>query len=170
MTPYIISYLIAGLILTISAQLGDVFGKEHRLKAVLGTLFFWPLIALAAPELFFRNSIQDDADPLKKALEGILASSESLTLSQEELCRLKGVIDAGKPSVAYFGAPGNYRDIFNAFWDADIPPTLYYELRIARRNLEDHEPEPDSGIRFSLRAPEWYIGFSNEFFKVSCKN
>lgn len=169
MTPYIISYFTVGLFLGVGALSNGVFAHEKRLIATFATVLLWPLLALVTPETFFRNTRDAShvPDPLKLALEKLEKSSEELPLSREEAGHLRIVADQGEPGVAYFGASAVCRDVLNAFWDADIPPAVYHELGAARRALE--EPKPDSGIRFSLRAPDWYIGFSNEFVKSIAK-
>ena len=169
MTPYIISYFTAGLFLAIGAWLNGAFASGRRLVFGLMTILLWPLIAVVAPDVLFRKSqtASPNSDSLKSSLQTLLTTSEDLRLSEEEAHRLTRVVEEGESNVAYLGYSNGCEEVLEAFWDLDIPPSVYHELKSARRALQ--EPEPDSGIRFSLKPPDWYIGFSNEFLKSISK-
>ncbi len=165
MTPYLLSYFAAGLILAIGAWLNGGFGRGRRVVAGLITILLWPLIVLAAPETFARiNQVASPvSDSLKASLQTLLTTSEDIRLSEDEARRLRRVIERGESGVTYFPYSNDSGEVLQAFWDLDIPPAAYEKLRTARKALK--EPEIDSGVRFSVRPPDWYIGFSNEFLK-----
>jgi mRNA interferase RelE/StbE len=155
---------VAGFLLAAGALLNGQFAHEKRFVAAFATVLLWPFLALISPQIFLRDS--KDATPaldqLKVSLEQ-LGTSETLPLSDEEAGHLRMVAEQGEINIAYFDASAACGDVLNAFWELNIPPSVYNDLKAARRALE--EPKPDSGVRFSLRTPDWYIGFSNEFLK-----
>lgn len=155
-------YFGAGLLLALSSYVHGVFARGKRLRAFALAVLFWPLLVLVAPESFFHDRVDTGPpeDFLKNALAGIVV--HDIPLSDEELLHLSRVADAGLSGVTYFAGAG--QDPLIQFWESRVPPAAYRALRSARAAL--CEPEPDSGIRFSLRAPDWYVGFSNEFLKT----
>lgn len=155
-------YFSTGALLALSALLHGMFDSDKRLLAFGVVAFFWPVIVIANPGSFFR--IQNEAystpeDRLKGLLKRIAKNDPPL--SDEESTRLDRVAKTGSASIVYF--PGSGKNALADFWESEIPPAAYYALHRARAALQDSEP--DNGIRFSLRAPDWYVGFSNEFLK-----
>jgi mRNA-degrading endonuclease RelE of RelBE toxin-antitoxin system len=163
--PYVISYFAAGAVLAISALVNGALARDRRFMAALTIILAWPLVVLVAPEIFLRSASQAElpVDQLKESLGRLSNAHEKLPLSKEEAGCLKVVAERGEPGVAYFAASNACEDILDSFWSFNIPPAVYYQLDSARRDIQ--EQRPDTGIRFSLSEPDWYIGFSNEFMK-----
>lgn len=162
--PYIICYFVAGFLLAAGALLNGLFAHKKRFVATFSTIILWPILALITPQIFLRDSKDATSAPdqLKGSLEQ-LGNAETLPLSDEEAGHLRMVAEQGEINIAYFGASAECGDVLNSFWDFNIPPSVYYDLKSARRALE--KPKPDCEVLFSLRTPDWYIGFSNEFLK-----
>ncbi|WP_460709316.1 type II toxin-antitoxin system RelE family toxin [Lysobacter terrae] len=122
------------------------------------------MFAFVAPEAFFKAGpkSREDFDALSAKLSLVLEDQE-LQLSSSILERLRETASDGERSVTYFGVPVDLSNILNAFWDEHIPPSLHYDLRVARAALEEQEPR--QRILFSRGEPDWYVGFSIEFLK-----
>jgi mRNA interferase RelE/StbE len=133
-------------------------------------MVFWPLFAFAVPESFFKPSKEEAAarngDRLAMELKKLL-QEESEYLSHEVRGKIAQVAEDGEKSVAYFGAPDGLDDVLDAFWNENIPPSIYYKLLSARAELEERELR--HGPLFSRRSPDWYVGFSHEFLKCIAK-
>lgn len=133
-------------------------------------MVFWPVFAFAVPESFFKPSKEEAA-----ARNGDRLTIELTTLLQEESDRLSQtlrekvgrVAKGGNKAVTYFGVPGTLDDVLEAFWDENIPPSIYINLLLARDELKEREPY--DGPLFSRRPPDWYVGFSHEFLKCIAK-
>ncbi|TAN66548.1 MAG: type II toxin-antitoxin system RelE/ParE family toxin [Methylobacter sp.] len=97
-----------------------------------------------------------------------LSHQDITALSDEEIKHLERVVKEGEYGTTFFSGYENFDDILNRFWDDAVPPEAYHLLNKARWHLSD-DYEVDSGIRFSLREPDWYIGFSAEFVKSIAK-
>jgi len=159
---FVTVYLCTGLLLALSAHFHGVYAREKRIIAATSLVLIWPLLVLVAPESFFRDQRRapEATDPLRQQLSSLI-SAEALPLTEHEKQHLWGIVEAGEAGVTYFGDGADR--VLEEFWGSGIPPAAYYALRAARAALR--EPEPDSGVRFSLCEPDWYIGFSNEFLK-----
>lgn len=167
--PYLIAYLGAGFLLACGFLMNNTIPWPKRLLVAGIMMVFWPVFAFAVPESFFRRSKEETAarngDRLAMELKRVL-QDESEDLSQEVRGKIAQVAEDGERSVAYFGAPDGLDDVLDAFWNENIPPSIYYKLLSARAELQGRE------IRHGLssrRPPDWYVGFSHEFLKCISK-
>lgn len=139
--PYLASYVAVGLLLTMSCLLHRRFQRGFEVRAALVMVAFWPLVVLLAPEAIFGT-------------ERIDSSSDKVDGEDTP------------DSNATYVAAGRESDILRAYWESDIPPAAYFQVQAARRSLQaGGPPAPDSGVRFSLAEPEWYVGFTTDFLK-----
>lgn len=168
--PYLIAYLGAGFLLACGFLMNNKISWPKKFLVAGVMMVFWPVFAFAVPESFFKPSKEEAAarngDRLAMELKRLL-QDESEDLSQEVRGKIAQVAEDGERSVAYFGAPGGLDDVLDAFWDENIPPSIYYKLLSARAELEEREPY--DGPLFSRRPPDWYVGFSHEFLKCISK-
>ncbi|MCZ8092978.1 MAG: type II toxin-antitoxin system RelE/ParE family toxin [Acidovorax sp.] len=168
MMPYLISYIVAGVLLGIGSIIHrrSAPGKASRFFLIVG---LWPIFALAAPEFFVdqpeanRIEFHDDEENFVN-LFGAISESDLTALTVEERSRLDRVKLAGVSGSTFFADSANFSDVLAQFWEERVPPEAFRLLRSARSRLE-HEFWVDSGIRFSLAEPDWYVGFSIEFVK-----
>ncbi len=162
MIHFAVFYFSTGLLLALSSCLNGTVARGKKMLAFGSLFFLWPIIVLVAPVPFFKDKLsqQEEQDSLKSALS-LLTSSKLQSLTNAERLHLRRVAEAGETGVAYFGNDAN--QALQEFWGSGTPPSVYYALRSAQAALR--EPEPDSGVRYSLRTPNWYVGFSNEFIK-----
>ena len=171
--PYLISYFAVGIFLASAAALHSTFGRDKALIAFAITIIFWPLLILVAPESFLQSDhIGDERnfipqDLLKEKLAALM-QDEGFSLTEEERQRLIRATKYGEAQISLFGNEADFEDILFKYWNSNIPPESYYSLRRTIRNL-DEQYDPESQPLFSLRAPDWYIGFSNEFVKSIAK-
>jgi len=169
MTPYIISYFSVGLLFAIATTLHKNFAKEKFQIAFVSTVVLWPLLIFFAPEIFFPSYREESVTKLSKtelltARLTSLAHAETSLLSSEEAIRLARITKDCCIGMATFSNTADFETILSSFWESNIPPAAYQALRHAVLDLE-REYDRDNAIRFSIVAPDWYIGFSNEFVK-----
>jgi mRNA-degrading endonuclease RelE of RelBE toxin-antitoxin system len=171
--PYLISYVAVGLLLALASALRNSSPPSSNLGRSLLILCLWPVLLFLAPECFTGNKstemqVEDEA-PDSVFLELKKLSSQDIdALSDEERIRLNRVAKAEELGTTFFSDYEDFEDVLNRFWDDAVPPEAYHPLNEARWHLSD-DYEVDSGIRFSLREPDWYIGFSAEFVKSIAK-
>lgn len=170
---YLISYLAVGLFLAIAAVLHNTFARDKALLAFTITFVFWPLMVLFAPESFLRSdrfvpeSTPIPQDLLKERLAA-LTQAEGPFLTEEESRRLTKASKYGEAQISFFGNNSDFNEILSKYWISDIPPEIYRSFNRAHLHLEE-EYDPESQLLFSLRAPDWYVGLSNEFVKSIAK-
>lgn len=164
LAPYLIAYLAAGFLLACGFLLNQSAKLGSPLLAALAITAMWPLFAFAAPQAFFKPDPQSNEKPdaLSVELSRVL-DEQANQLDPSLVVKLRETARSGEHHVTYFGVPGNLSVVLDAFWDENIPPSLYYDLRTARAALDKQEPY--DGPLFSFREPDWYVGFSNEFLK-----
>lgn len=171
--PYLIFYFAVGALLATAAALHSTFGRDKALIAFSITVVFWPLLVLLTPDSFLRSDrigADSDSHPqnsLKEKLAALM-QAEGSSLTEEERQRLTKTMKYGEGQISLFENKADFEDILFKYWDSNIPPKIYHPLKWALRNL-DEQYDPESQPLFSLRAPDWYIGFSNEFVKSITK-
>ena len=170
---YLIAYFATGLLLAIGLAINGIVSKDKRIVALLAVIALWPLIILVAPGSFFRNATTRDrrlneADPLSSKLTRILTQVGDV-LDNALVVRLSKTADSGESTVTYFGIPGSLDAVLDAYWNSNIPPSIFNELRRAQEDLEDHDDVQAPTGLFSRAPPDWYIGLSNEFLKCIAK-
>ena len=167
--PYLIAYLVAGFLLACGFLMNNKVDWPKRFLVAGIMMVLWPIFAFAVPESFFKSNEDSVAnrkvDRLTVELQKLL-QEEPEYLAQPAREKITHVAEDGEKSVSYFGVPGRLDDVLQAFWDENIPPSIYYKLLSARAELE--ERKPFSGL-FSRRPPDWYVGFSHEFLKCIAK-
>lgn len=168
-TSYIIAYLVAGLLLACGFLINQTAKPARPVLAALLITIIWPIFALAAPEAFFKADpkSKEESDPLSVSLCNLL-EDQARQLDPLLVEKIRSTAEGGERSVAYFGAPGNLAEVLDAFWNDDIPPSVFYDLRAARAALKEGRGL-HSGALFSRREPDWFVGFSNEFLKCIAK-
>lgn len=171
---YLVTYLAVGLLFASSALLHEQFARGKILIAFISMTMLWPLGVIAVPEAFLRRA-RSDADGAKLSdmpddgpinwIQRIQDVDRS-ALSPDEMTRLSKVVRRGPELMTEFHDRADFEDILKRFWNEGIPPEAYDLHRRALIHLDErYDPEPHLDIAFSLRFPEWYIGFSNEFVK-----
>lgn len=143
--------------------------------AVLVTVLLWPLLILLGPEEFisvsrateaenkaFENDVEE-SNNLKGLLES-LEESEAEFLTETEKSYLERVVIFGDSYITLFSNTADFQEILDTYWNNQIPPANYHSFLSAKRQLE-LDFDPNLYIRCSRVAPDWYIGFSNEFTK-----
>lgn len=168
--PYLIAYLGAGFLLACGFLMNNKISWPKKFLVAGIMMIFWPIFAFTVPESFFKPSKEEAAarngDRLTIELKTLL-QEESDKLSQTLRGAVLRVAKGGNKAVAYFGVPDTLDDVLKAFWDENIPPSIYYKLLSARAELEERELR--HGPLFSCRPPDWYVGFSHEFLKCISK-
>lgn len=170
---YLISYFVVGLYLVLAARMHGVFSPAKGTLPFVVTAFLWPVLVFVAPESFFRSiyaggsDAPTEQDLLKEKLASFLESSSS-ELSGEEMQRLSRVAKYGDEYITVFSERSDFPEILAMFWESNVPPENYYAFKRAHLHLEESY-DPASQPLFSLRAPDWYIGFSSEFVKSVAK-
>lgn len=166
--PYVISYFTVGVIIAAAGVMRGLFARGKLPVALTFAVVLWPILLLAAPESLLRSGDQVDADVESRdaLFEQLsqLAQSGSVSLPDDEHNRLTKVARYGNAYISLFGDRSDFGGILNTFWNNDIPPEAYYEVRRATDHLKETY-DPATEVRFSLRPPDWYIGFSTEFVK-----
>lgn len=170
--PYIVSYFAVGLLFAASGLRHGLFGHGRVLFASLFTLLFWPVLVLVAPESLLWSMNQADlatrhGDSLMQDLAHV-AQPEAPSLSDDERVRLAKVARYGDDYISFFENCSDFEGILNGFWNQNVPPEVYHRLNRATHHLEESF-DPATEPRFSLRPPDWYIGFSTEFVKSITK-
>jgi len=161
---YLIAYTVLGVIfLGVSFSRG-MPDKEHRVSGSIFLFVFWPLLVLIVGKEFLfpvnEESIPENNVTLRKSLS-LLENEESL--SDDEKNSIKNTIVELENEITSFARFSQIEASLNEFWRIELHPKLYFDYLHGKKRLE--EPEADSGVRFSIKAPDWYIGFSNEFLK-----
>jgi mRNA interferase RelE/StbE len=132
-------------------------------------LSLWPLLVFIEPEFITggrdaeAHTPDDTLDPVFRELRE-LSLKEIAALSKDEQRRLDRVIKAEEEGTTFFADSTDFEDVLVRFWDEAIPPEVYCPLNAARWRLSDNY-DVGSGILFSRREPDWYVGFSTEFIK-----
>lgn len=173
---YLIAYVAAGALLAVAAYLRHEATLFQHISRSVVVIAFWPLLVLVAPDFIAqpRREIETEAnsrpreEPVFVELKS-LAQEMPLSLSEEEQSCLTGAAESGAEGTTFFTDSANFGDILHQYWDDEVPPSVYYDLRRARWRLSDDYVRPDLGIRFSLRDPDWFVGFSVEFLKCISK-
>lgn len=167
MVPYLISYLVSGLIFAVSMLLNGQLARGYRLRRCLFLIVGWPLIVLVAPEGFLGPPAKQEEkpDPLEQRLNAALGEAASL-LSEEFNASLVRAASKGTKSVAYFSDKAEFAQILGEYWHANIPPAVHNEVRWARQALVERKDAPLGALGMqSRREPDWLVGFSTEFIK-----
>jgi len=173
MMKYLFIYLGIGAFLAVAGLLHKEFDKGKAIVACIIMVLLWPLIVLCAPEIVFGSRRRDDIgieqkkDSLRqKAAEYI--DIETANISDEERQRIMRVAKYGYKEVCTFANTADFKDIIDKLWSVNLHPNLYSSYYRSQRYL-DESYDPDREPRFSLKPPEWYIGFSNEFVRSIAK-
>lgn len=172
---YLIIYFSVGAFITLATLLHKEFQEDKALIASIVTILVWPLILLVVPEAIFgprsRRTESIDSynkkDSLKEKAEEFLRT-ECVDVSDQERKRIIRVAKYGYDEVCTFSDTANFKDIIDKLWSIDLHPNLYHSYLRSIHYL-DESYDPDFEPRFSLKPPEWYIGFSNEFVKSIAK-
>lgn len=166
MIHYVTSYLVVGMLVGASLYLHNLAVPKKRILALLFAILLWPLLLVAAPQDLFgiRQRIQTDQDDLKRLLQDSVDSQAESSLSTEELQRISAAGRGGYAAVTYF-YPESGLAALREYWNRDIPPAAQDAVTHARYALRDDTAEDFSDICYSLAAPDWYVGLSNEFLK-----
>lgn len=163
--PYITSYFAVGLFFAASALLHGTFARDKRISASAFTILLWPVVVLFAPDGLFRGSARGSHDTALKSTIASQLDQHEAEFWPDERRRLQRLAESYAPGVARVPA-GSEALVLRAFWDEAIPPSVYYDIRLAQSALVEQKDDlADSGIRFSRAGPEWYLGFSTEFIK-----
>lgn len=194
--PYLISYVLAGLLLALAAALHSRVNLKKLAIRSLVILVFWPFLALIAHDFFSNktNGVVGDPDDKKGdpvSLDLSLISAEDISkLSKKERCDLMRLRKSGQSHITVFPNHENFDDVLLHLWDYEVPPESYNAVKKAKSKLE-HEvssslqsPDEDDYaeevkpanefdredvVLFSRREPDWYIGFSTEVVKSISK-
>lgn len=171
---YFYMYLGIGAFLVAVALLHKVFDREHVFIASVVMFLAWPLILLFAPDAIMgtRNNEYIEKviqkDHLKEKTIEFLNSEEKPSLSEEEIKRITRVAKYGYGEVSTFSNTANFKDIIHKLWSINLHPELYYSYLNSVHHLDENY-YPEFEPRFSLKTPDWYVGFSNEFVKSITK-
>ena len=174
MMQYFIIYIGVGAFLTITGIVHKEFEKGKVIIASIIMMLLWPLIVLCAPELVFssQNSDNDDKGQKKDSLKqktSELLKLEVSNLSAIEKKRIERVAKYGYDEVCIFSDRADFKDIIDKLWSINLHPNLYPSYYRTTQRYLDETYDPDHEPRFSLKPPDWYVGFSNEFVKSIAK-
>lgn len=168
MVPYLISYLLAGVVFAASLLINRQVARGSRLRASLVAVLIWPLLVLVMPEGFLgppQTGRGDTPDELQERLGAVLEDGAG-QLAGKLNQSLARAAKQGEQDVTYFGDSANFGDILAEFWGAHIPPAALSQVRLARQALIVREDRPTEPLAmFSRRPPDWLVGFSTEFLK-----
>ena len=167
--PYLISYLIAGIIFAGSMLANGQLMRGKRLSGSLIAILAWPLIVLVAPEAFLgpppdKWQKDETTDPLQKRLHATL-SEEASQLGGALNQALASTARRGEQGVAYFPDKSNFEEILGEYWEFKVPPSVLGEVRHARQALIHDVEDAPLAMKFSGAPPDWLVGFSTEFMK-----
>lgn len=172
---YFLIYLGVGLFVAISALIHKKFKKENIFVAFVVSIAAWPLVILVAPESILGwcsknvsgGDSYDKKDYLKEKATEFLKYKNVDVLTNERK-RIKRIAKYGYEEVCAFSNAENLKDIIDKLWDIGLHPNLYHSYLKSLHYL-DESYDPEFEPRFSLKEPEWYVGFSNEFVKSILK-
>ena len=138
------------------------------------TVLAWPLIVLVAPDTFikYRAASLKSAGLSKHGLSNINKNIDRSHISDEEYERIRRTEKSGEADVTYFGSISTVSDALRAFWNEDVPPSVYRDLSSARASLNEsnsNNKDASGEISYSIGPPDWYVGFSKEFLKSISK-
>ena len=164
---YLIAYFASGLLLGIASVLHAKSSMSRRAIRFFLIVGLWPALALATPD-FLVDQAEDSNEPFESdgfpANFGKLSKMDLAELTADERTRIERFQLAGPSGLTLFSDSTDFEAVLSRFWDEGVPPEAYHALSLARWHLE-HEFWVDTGIRFSLRDPDWFVGFSTEFVK-----
>ncbi|MEF8689564.1 UNVERIFIED_CONTAM: type II toxin-antitoxin system RelE/ParE family toxin [Comamonas sp. A-3] len=166
---YLIAYIAAGVLLGIASVIHGTSPPSSRAIRFLLIATLWPILALIAPDFLVDRS-QDSRQPIKSDREEFVADLKTISehdlaaLTAEERARFERILLAGSTGLTLFADSADFPEVLKQFWDEEVPPEAYQALRLARWHLS-HEFWINTGVFFSLKAPDWFVGFSTEFMK-----
>lgn len=162
---YLLAYSALGLFSLIIALLRGIPDKDHRISGSLFLLVFWPFFVLfAGMEIVTSRSSKEYKDTKYSKLKIDLCNAlEESFLDGDEKTSIERIIGELDGDVASFGDIGQVESAISEFWKIELHPKLYFDYVRGKYELE--KPREDSGIQFSIREPDWYIGLTNEFLK-----
>ena len=166
---YLFVYLGIGLFIVVACLLHKEFKKDKIITTSLFLIFLWPLIVLIAPRTLFGLDSIDNSDKYTKEDLLIIKAKEYLKsktteISEIDKSRIARVAKYGYNEVCTFSITFDFKDIIEKLWDINLHPNIYHSYLKSIRNL-DEKYDPEFEPCFSLKSPDWYIGFSNEFVK-----
>lgn len=166
--PYLISYFAAGILVAVGIAIHTPLAGLKGWTRFAIVIAIWPLLVLAAPDFLLRSSRYEEpdvqGDESTSSVLGATSESDRNLLSPEELLRFACINKLGPSAITYFGNHTDFDAVLEAYWERGIPPEAYHRVGAATAKLSD-DYGIDSGVRFSLKEPEWYIGLSTEFVR-----
>jgi hypothetical protein len=170
---YLISYIAVGAFFGIIGAINNRSLGFLGIPRLLLIIIFWPLIVIITPDDLLKKNVidelksQDNLDDISRSFQSI-SEGDLVALNEEERLRVERTKFFGNSGTTFFSDSTNFDDVLNRFWIDEIPPEAYKSLNLARWRLND-DFVVDSDIRYSLRQPDWFVGFSTEFVKSIAK-
>lgn len=173
---YVAFYVGMGVFLVAVALLHGGFDPDKRLIGSICMIALWPVILLVGPEALSNNGRRSGdgedgkRDALKDQLVTAVEQKNHPDLEDQDYLHLTNVAKTGYGDVSIFSDGADFPDILSNLWDIGLHPEIYHVFKQASWRLDErYDPGNEHEVLFSLRQPEWYVGFSNEFVRSIAK-